>query len=81
MTVRGNHAKLGPAGLERGDVSACDGKGLRNQPSPRAAESGAVGARNGADDAELRVVLDAWPTLPATVKASIVAMVKAARGE
>ena len=31
-------------------------------------------------DADLRAVLDAWPTLPAAIKAGIVAMVKAAQG-
>ncbi len=71
---------MGVTGLELGDVSDCTGKGLQNQPLPRAAESGAVGARNGADDAELRVVLDAWPTLPAAVRATVVKQVEAARG-
>jgi len=31
-------------------------------------------------DADLRAVLDAWPTLPAAIKAGILAMVKATKG-
>lgn len=42
------------------------------------AESGAVDARSGAFDPELQTIVDAWPSLPDTVKAGILAMVKSA---
>jgi hypothetical protein len=42
------------------------------------AESGAVGAREHSADADLQVVVDAWPSLPETAKANILAMIRAA---
>ena len=42
------------------------------------AESGAVDARNGLDDADLQAIVECWPDLPQAVKADIVAMVQAA---
>jgi hypothetical protein len=46
---------------------------------PSGAECGAVGAAD-ALPADLAAVVRAWPSLPAAVKAGIVALVKAARG-
>ena len=43
------------------------------------AESGAVDAQNAQIDAELARVIDAWPTLPEDVKASILAILDASR--
>ena len=42
------------------------------------AESGAVGAAEARIDADLALVIDAWPTLPEAIKAGILAMVQAA---
>lgn len=44
-----------------------------------AAESAAAGAENGPVDPDLQAVIDAWPALPAAVKAGILAMVRAAK--
>jgi len=41
------------------------------------AESGALGAREAPVDPDLAAVVDAWPTLPAAIKAGILAMVRA----
>ena len=42
------------------------------------AESGAVGAQSASFDADLRHIIEHWPSLPDDVKAGIVAMVRAA---
>jgi hypothetical protein len=42
------------------------------------AESGALGAENRPEDPDLGAVVDAWATLPETIKAGILAMVRAA---
>ena len=60
-----------------GGCSTADDSASRGRAAPGAARS----AREGSDDADLGIIIDAWPTLPATVKAGIVAMVKAASGE
>lgn len=49
-----------------------------NNPSQSGAESGAVGAQSDVTDPDLAGVVKAWPTLPAPIRAGIVAMVKAA---
>lgn len=43
------------------------------------AESGVLGAQNGPFDADLAAVVTAWPTLPAAIKAGILAMIGAAK--
>jgi hypothetical protein len=43
------------------------------------AESGALGAREAPIDQELAAVVDAWPALPAAIKAGILAMIRAAK--
>ena len=45
-----------------------------------AAKSGALGAADGGIDAELRVVISAWPELPAALKSGILAIVRVGRG-
>ena len=45
------------------------------------ATGGATKGENGPIDADLRVVIDAWPELPVGVKGDIVAMVRAAGAE
>ena len=56
-----------------------------NHSKPGGAESGALGAENGPDSGapgsagpELQAIIRAWPTLPADVRAAILAMVNAA---
>jgi hypothetical protein len=44
------------------------------------AECGALGAQNAPLDPDLAAVVDAWPALPAAIKAGILAMVQAAGG-
>jgi len=51
---------------------------LGKSPDPRAAKSGAVDAREAPLDPDLTVVVEAWPKLPETVKAKMLAMVQAA---
>jgi hypothetical protein len=48
---------------------------LRNRPQSSAAQSGAFSDDFGAVDARLALVIGAWPTLPETVKKSILAMI------
>ncbi|REJ92299.1 MAG: hypothetical protein DWQ34_13235 [Planctomycetota bacterium] len=45
-------------------------------PPGSGAESGAVDARNGAIDADLCAVIEAWPDLPADIKAGVMALVR-----
>jgi len=44
------------------------------------AQSGALVAQNRPCDADLAEVAQAWPSLPAALRAGILAMVRAARG-
>ena len=48
------------------------------------AESGALSVRDGvglsSDDPDLRAVVEAWPNLPDTVKAGILAMIRTCQG-
>ncbi len=72
---------MGDTGLEPGDVSGCPDKGLRDSANRRAAESGAVGATSPATDPDLvrlQQIVDAWPTLPEAVKASVCDIVRTA---
>ena len=70
-----------PRGLEQTDVSSCDTKYLRNGGNSGAALSGALSAKTTSDDPDLALVVKAWPDLPETVKADIMATVKANAGE
>lgn len=63
------------AGIEHGPKSSGN-QGVGNQSG---AESGALGAREAPIDPELAAVVDAWPALPAAIKAGILAMVRAAK--
>ena len=77
-----------PKGSRTANGNQCSDKDLQNQASVGGAKSGAFSADSGpsapapgpAVDPDLAAVISAWPTLPETVKAEIVAMVKA-RGE
>lgn len=48
-------------------------------PLESGAESGALGAPSDPLGADLAAVVEAWPTLPEAVRASILAMVRAVR--
>jgi hypothetical protein len=62
-----------PVGLESSHEITGNSSGV-----PRSgAESGAVRSQNGLIDADLAVVVDAWPTLPEAIKTGILAMVRA----
>ena len=45
----------------------------------RGAESGALGAREALEDAELAVIVDAWPKLPESIKGEILTAIKGCR--
>ena len=53
---------------------------LRRIASGCAARVAAVGAESASIAPDLEAIIDAWPALPAVVKAGIVAMVRAAGG-
>lgn len=70
---------MGDTGLEPDSVKTSNDSTLHDRPNQAGAESGAVDTENGASDLDLQRIIDAWPTMPVAVKASIVAMVKAAQ--
>jgi len=70
---------LTPRGLERGNVSDDDNRGLRNPASEGRAQNGALSDDSPPLDADFAAIVRAWPTLPEAVKAGIVAMVEAAK--
>ncbi len=43
-------------------------------------DSAPGGAKSGALDADLAVIIDTWPTLPETIRADVLALVRRARG-
>jgi hypothetical protein len=54
---------------------------LGKSADPRAAESGAVGAREAPIDADLAVVVEAWPGLPEATRRAVLVMVEVAERE
>jgi hypothetical protein len=64
------------AGLEGIDVTANTGNELGETPESRAADSGAVSSDSGLIAADLAKVVERWPTLPATVRERIMALVQ-----
>jgi hypothetical protein len=76
--------RLGPVGFEH----LAEFSGNTTDPQPGAAKCAATGARNEdfgsrrpyLDDPELATIIDAWPTLPETIRRGIVAMVESAKG-
>lgn len=51
---------------------------LGNSEFPSGAKSGALGAPEAPIDPDLAMIIEAWPTLPESIKAGIVAMIRAA---
>jgi hypothetical protein len=61
-------------GFDAVSVTACADKGLPQSPIQGEAESEAVCPKCASIDPDLAAVVDAWPSLPATIKAGIVSM-------
>lgn len=70
--------QLGDTGLEPLSTTVHANKELRESAPQGGAESGAVGAQTPPIDPDLQAVVKAWPGLPESVRAGIVAMVRAA---
>jgi hypothetical protein len=72
---------VGGKGLERGDVTVCNDKGLQSSESASGAFSGAADAKNAVSDAGadagLAAVVAAWPKLGEAARAGIMAIVQA----
>jgi hypothetical protein len=73
-TVDNGRQKVGDTRLEHPHDIA----GNTGGPQQGGAESGALGARETALDPDLAALIKAWPALPATVQANILAVVRAA---
>lgn len=77
---------MGVTGLERRSVTDCQDNNLRESTPAGAANSGALGASDGPepppvhglDDADLRAIVEAWPGLPAGVRADVLVIVRRA---
>ena len=61
-----------------GNRTPAENAGTNAVPDDGGAESGAVGERHDPAEADLRVVVQSWPKLPANIKADILARVRAA---
>jgi len=68
---------MGPAGLEPANITNRVTGQLEKTQEQSGALSGAESDVSEDFDADLRKVMDAWPTLPETVRRNIVAMVEA----
>ena len=64
---------MGDTGLEH----PSNPSGKSNTSETGGAESGALGSEIDPPDADLAVVIEAWPTLPVAVRAAIMALVPA----
>ena len=77
-----HNSKVGGTGPEPDSVSDNADNGLRKSPIESGAKSGALPSdfdQNGApEDSELRLVIEAWPRLPAHVRADMLDMVRQA---
>ncbi|RIK78821.1 MAG: hypothetical protein DCC68_14290 [Planctomycetota bacterium] len=58
-----------------GNRTTAKNAGETGVPIESGAESGALGARTAQFDPDLAAVVDAWPTLPAAIRAGILAMI------
>lgn len=68
--------ELGPKVAGTGFELPHETTGNSSGPAQSGAECGALDAQNGPFDLDLTAVVDAWPTLPATTRRSILAMVE-----
>ena len=69
--------ELGRTGLERGNVTDHNSKGLQNSSNSSGAESGASSPDSVQSDPNLQMLIDAWPDLPDAIKSGIIATVRA----
>jgi hypothetical protein len=75
---------VGDTGLEPVSVTPGVANELRNSPNSSGAKSDASGAQSAISrtaDPDLAKVIRRWPDLPESVKAGILAMVRAAGGD
>jgi hypothetical protein len=72
---------MGVTGLERPSVTGCQDSTLSDSGVGGGAFSGALRAQTDRIAPDLRRVIEAWPTVPEAVKASILAFVRASTGE
>ena len=66
----------GGQGTRTDDASPLGDNGLRDPVDGSGTFSGTVGDDSGPIDADLRVVIDAWPTLPEATRRQILALAK-----
>ena len=76
-----NKVPVGVTGLEPVDVNCLHTNDLQTFELSAGAESGALGTRTPTITPELQAIIDAWPTLPKSLRDGIVAMVRASRNE
>lgn len=68
---------MGDTGLERDHISTISDKGLRVSSETAGAKSGALDAERCEIDAELSELKGVWKTLPAVIRHSVLAVVRA----
>ena len=61
--------------------AASEGKAQGDGGADEDAATGLTGALAGNLSPDLKAVVDAWPSLPDAIRAGIVAMIRAAKGE
>jgi hypothetical protein len=71
----GSPKLLTPRGLELPAAITQNTNDLGNQPSSRAAKSGADSAASAPSDPDLARLIDAWPTLPGPIRRAVLALV------
>ena len=67
---------VGDEGLEPAVATDCSGKDLGESANQSATEFGAVGSDLPPIGTELARVLKAWPTLPETIRAAILELIR-----
>lgn len=67
---------MGGKGLEPPEIHS----GNPGFPESRGTESGTLGAPEAVTDPDLAELVRAWPTMPALIRAGVLALVRAAEG-
>jgi hypothetical protein len=73
--ANGRGFALLPAGLEQDSITGNPDNALRASAFRSAAQSGAVPPDVASIDPDLAKIIDTWPTLPAPVRAAMLALV------